>query len=319
MNPEVVEVVFEGWAIGSIYAMVALGFVVIYKTSKVLNFAHGAVGAAGGLVMASLVTDGGLGISQLSGANPLRGLADSSWGWSLNLVLAMALTALIAIVIERVVVRPMIGRSQFTLIILTIGLSVALQRFVDKAPIARALRVPWGAELFLIDEARIPKSAVASIVMGLFAIVLIAAFNKTKVGLSARAVASDVEVALSTGIDVGKVYRLTWAISAALATAAAVAFSFSPRGVGTINTGATPELFFRALPVIAIGGWDSYRGAYTAGIAIGLIQAATGRAFAEHTDLLGAGYPRVIPYVLMVIVLLVRPAGLYGQRTIRRV
>ena len=319
MNPEATEILVEGLGIGSIYAIVAMGFVVIYKTSRVLNFAHGAIGAAGGLIMASLVTDGGLGISQLRDANPLRQFADSTWGWGLNLALAMVLCGVLAMAFERVFIRPMIGQSPYTLIILTIGIWIAFERFTRNAPIAPLLRVPWGAETTTWGDAIVTKSAIASIVFGLLAIAGIGIFNRTKAGLAARAVASDVEVALSMGIDSGRVYRSTWALSAALATMAAVAFSFSPRGVGTIDAAGTPDLFVRALPVIAIGGWDSYKGAYVAGLGIGVIQAATGRLLYQHTDVLGAGYPRVIPYVLMVIVLLIRPWGLYGERTVRRV
>ena len=103
------------------------------------------------------------------------------------------------------------------------------------------------------------------------------------------------------------------------ATVAAVAFSFSPQGRGVIVTGQTPGLFFRALPVIALGGWDSYPGAYLGGLVVGVLQIAAGRYASGHTDILGAGYSGVLPYLLMIGVLLVRPAGLLGRPAVRRV
>lgn len=316
---DVLEVAINGAAIGSIYAVVALGFVLVYKTSNVLNFAHGAIGAAGALMLASLVTDGGLGIGRLEGLNPLTSSAGSVWGWVVNLALAMALAALLGMTIERLAVRPMSGRSQFSVTMATIGVSISLQMFVDRAPIARILRVPWGAQTWEIGGAVVPKSAFAAIAIGVVSFAALAAFNHTRAGLAARAVASDQEAALVQGIDTGRVFSLTWAMAAAFATLAAVAFSFSPRGTGAVNTAATPALFFRALPVIAIGGWDSYLGAYVGGLAVGVIQVATGRLLSDQIDILGAGYPTIIPYVLMVVVLWVRPTGIWGQATIRRV
>lgn len=312
------EIVVEGWAIGSIYAVVAMGFVVVYATSKVLNFAHGALGAAGALIMASLVNDGGLGIVPLAGLNPLTEHADALWGWIANLVVAMVLAALLAVVIERIAIRPMIGRPEFTLLILTVGVAIALQRFVDRAPVARNLRVPWGAETFSIGGSTMSTSSIASIVIGIVAAGSVAALLRTRAGLAARAVAADVEAAMAMGIDTDRVYRRAWAVAAMLATLAAVAFSFSPRGTGVISTGSTPELFFRALPVIAIGGWDSHRGAYYAGVGIGILQTATGRLLGDVAAF-GAGYPRILPYVIMVVVLLIRPSGVFGTASIRRV
>ena len=314
-----VEVIISGLGLGSIYAIVALGFVVVYKTTNVLNFAHGSLGAAGGLALASLLSDGGLGVPALAGLNPLTRFGDTLWGWGLNLVLAMIVGAVIGIIVERVAIRPMIGRSQFVLIIATIGISIALQTVIDRAPVARNLHVPWGAGSWSPGGVTVPKSAVASIALAGLGFGALAVFNRTRLGLSARAAASDREAAMANGVDVGRVYTVTWAIAAALATLAAVAFAFAPRGTGSLSTLGTPALFFRALPVIAIGGWDSYHGAYLGGLAIGLLQIAAGRYLSSHESILGAGYPTILPYLVMIAVLLVRPAGLLGQRTVRRV
>jgi branched-chain amino acid transport system permease protein len=315
----IIEVAIGGLGLGSIYAMVAIGFVIVYKTSGVLNFAHGTLGAAGGLIMASLVTDGGLGIDPLAGANPLTRYADSLGGWAANLVVAMALAAIIGMVVERVAVRPLLGRSQFTVTVATIGISIALGMAVNRAPIPRDLRVPWTNRTWQVGEATIAVSSLAAIALGIASALALALFNRSRWGLAVRAVASDHEAAAIQGIDPRRVHTLTWALAAALATVAAVAFSFSPLGQGAIVTGQTPALFFRALPVIALGGWDSYMGAYLGGLAIGLLQIAAGRYLSSHSELLGPGYSAVLPYLLMIAVLLIRPAGILGQPAVRRV
>lgn len=314
-----VETVINGTALGAIYALVALGFVIVYKTTNVLNFAHGSLGAAGGLIMASLVTDGGFGIESLAGLNPLIEHADHLWGWGANLVLAMVLAAGLGLVVERLVVRPMLGQSQFAVTVVTIGVSITLQVFVDRAPIARTLRVPWGAESWTVGEFTVVKSSVASLVLAGMCFAGLLVFNRSRLGLAARAVASDQEAALVQGMNVGVVTAIAWALAAAMATVAAVAFSFSPRGTGVIVTAATPGLFFRALAVMALGGWDSYRGALIGGLSIGLLQVGLGRFLSGHVHTLGAGFPVVVPYLLMIVVLLVRPAGLFGQPVVRRV
>ena len=309
----------NGLGLGSIYAIVALGFVVVYKTSNVLNFAHGSLGAAGGLIFASLLSDGGLGIGPLAGTNPLTRYGDSIWGWGLNLAVALLLAAILGVVIERVAIRPMIGRSEFVLVIATIGISITLQLLVDQAPIGRNLRVPWGGGSWTVGGVLITKSAVASIILALCSFGALAAFNRTRLGLGARAVASDREVAMANGVDPGRVFAASWALAAAFATLAAVAFSFSPRGTGALSTAGTPGLFFRALPVIAIGGWDSYQGAYAGGLFIGVLQIAAGRYLSGYESALGAGYPTILPYLVMIVVLLTRPAGLFGRQAVRRV
>lgn len=319
MVEALIEVAVDGLGLGSIYAVVAIGFVIVYKTSGVLNFAHGTIGAAGGLIMASLVTDGGLGITPLAGANPLTSQAGTLIGWGANLAVAMVLAATLGVVLERLLIRPLLGRSPFTITVATIGLSIALGTLVNQAPIARTLRIPWTNRIWHIGDIAVAVSSVASVALGVGAVTALVLFNRTRWGVAVRAVASDHEAAAVQGIDPRHVYTLTWAVAAALATLAAVAFSFSPMGNGSIATGSTPSLFFRALPVIALGGWDSYLGAYVGGLVIGVLQIALGRFLAGQAEFLGAGYSAIVPYVLMIAVLLVRPSGIFGQSSLRRV
>jgi len=313
------ELMINGLALGSVYAVAALGFVIVYKTSRVLNFAHGALGAAGGLALASLVTDGGLGIPAFAGLNPFTRFAGSTGGWLLNLALAAAVAAGLGMAVERLVVRPLLRRAQFTVTMATIGAAIPLQLVIDEAPIARTLRVPWGAESFEVAGATVFHSSLAQLLLGVASCALLVIFDRTRAGLGARAVAADQEAAMAQGINLNRVHATTWALAAVLATLAAVAFSFSPRGNGNISTALTPALFFRALPALALGGWDSYRGAYLGGLVLGVAQVGSGQLLAPWVDQLGVGYPTMVPFLLLIPVILLRPAGLFGQPEVRRV
>lgn len=314
-----IMIVTRGVAIGLVYGVVALGFVVVYRATRVLNFAHGALGAAGAVLMASMVGDGGLGVARWRGANPIGRFAGSLLGWSANLALAAVLAACLAMVVERLVVRPMLGRAQFTLLLVTIGASIPLQVFTDRAPIPRALHAPWPTESWVIHGAVVHRSHLAMVVIAVVAILLVAAFDRTRLGLMTKAVGDDQEAAEAVGISVATVSRSNWALAGALATLAAVGLSLFPEGTGAVSSATIPGLFFRALPILALGGWDSPRGAIVGGVAIGLLQTAAGMLLSGHIDVLGAGYPAILPYVVAVAVLAVRPTGLFGARTIRRI
>jgi branched-chain amino acid transport system permease protein len=313
-----VIVLTRGVAVGAVYAVVALGFVVVYRATRVLNFAHGALGAAGAVVMASMVGDGGLGVERWRGANPLGPYADSVFGWSLCLVLAAAIAALLAMVIERLAIRPMLGRAQFSLLLATIGVSIPLQVVTDRAPIPRHLHAPWSTGGWRVEGAFVAHSYVAMGVLALAALAVVAAFDRTRLGLMTRAVGADQEAAASVGVSIALVSRANWALAGVLATIAAVGLSLYPEGSGSVSSATVPGMFFRVLPVLALGGWDSPRGAVVGAVAVGMIQTAAGRLLSDQIDWIGAGYPVILPYVILVIVLAVRPSGLFGTSEIRR-
>lgn len=312
-----VIVASRGLAIGVMYGVVALGFVVVYRATRVLNFAHGALGAAGAVMMASLVGDGGLGVERWRGLNPVG--SETVAGWTANLIVAALLAACLAMVIERLAVRPMLGRAPFSLLLVTIGASIPLQVFTDRAPVPRHLHAPWSTGGWSIAGAFVPYSHLAMVAMGLAAIALVAGFDRTRLGLMTRAVGDDQEAAESVGVSVAVVSRANWALAGVLATIAAVGLSLYPEGTGSVSSGNIPALFFRALPILALGGWDSPRGAIVGGLAIGVIQTAAGRLLSGYVDVLGAGYPAILPYVIAVVVLAVRPTGLFGTSRIRRI
>jgi branched-chain amino acid transport system permease protein len=306
-------------SLGTAYGVVALGFVVVFKASGVLNFAHGSLALVGGLVMASLVTDQALGLAFLAGRNPLAAMADTFWGWGLNLLLAMGLAAVVGLAAERLAARPMRNAPQFATLVVTIGVSVVITTFARNAPVPRGLRVPWSTDAVSVLGAAIPVSYLATVVIGAVTFTAVLAFYRSPFGVATRAVASDAEAAAAQGIDTARVRAVAWALAAALATVAAMVWSFSPRGLGAINPSQLPDLTFRALPVLVVGGLDSASGALIGGLAIGAIEVLAGQYLSGQIGLLGAGYQQIVPYLVMVAVLYVRPYGLRGTPAVRRV
>jgi branched-chain amino acid transport system permease protein len=155
-------------------------------------------------------------------------------------------------------------------------------------------------------------------VLALAALAVVAAFDRTRLGLMTRAVGADQEAAASVGVSIALVSRANWALAGVLATIAAVGLSLYPEGSGSVSSATVPGMFFRVLPVLALGGWDSPRGAVVGAVAVGMIQTAAGRLLSDQIDWIGAGYPVILPYVILVIVLAVRPSGLFGTSEIRR-
>ena len=309
----------RGWAIGSVYALVAFGFVATYKTSKALNFALPYLGAAGALILASLLTDGAFAIQALEGRSPLPALARHPLGWVLCFVLALALVAAFGALVHRLAIRPLGNPSPVVITMATLAVSIPLQIFVSQAPITRRISMPWGTASFKLGDADVFVStlvvcALAPIVLG-----AIGVFHRSWFGIATRAVDEDEEVALSVGINRSRVQATGWAMAAILAMLAALAFAVPPLGAGIFATRDMPALFYRAIAALAIGGWDSYGGVYVAGIMIGMMQVMVGGLWGEYASIFGSGYTAVLPYVVLLVVLMIRPTGFFGRAAVRRV
>ena len=314
------EILFiQGWALGSVYALVAYGFVATYRTNRLLNFMLPFFGAAGVLILSSLLSDGAFGIRSLRGKNPLTSVADHPVGWIICLVVAFGLVGLIGAGMERVVIRPLAGRTPFILTMATLAGAIVLEILVSQAPIRRRLEMPWGTASIKVAEADVSISTLVVCAIAPMVLLGIAGFNRTWFGITARAMASDEEAAVSMGISRARVMATAWGLAAVLATIAAMAFAVPPLGAGVFATRGMPDLFFRAIPVLAIGGWDSYGGVYMAGITIGMMQIMVGGLWGEYASMFGGGYTTILPYVVMLIVLMIRPTGLFGQANIRRI
>lgn len=308
-----VATTFKALAQGAVYALVALGFVLIYKASQAVNFAQGAMALVSLWFFSMILFDWEV---------PARlGLEVGTMAYFVvGLLIACALAAVLGLIVERTVVRKMIGEPIFSIAIITLGLEATFravaQDAVGVAP--RSVGTPWGAEGFDIAGAFVPTTYIGAIVVAAFCFIAIFAFFRTRLGVAMRAVAFDQEAALAQGIDVGRVFAIAWAISGAITLLAAAFAAMTPFAIGTATVGTT-ALAFRALPAVILGGLDSVEGALVGGLVIGAAEIYSGQYLAIYTPTLGVGYQLVVPYLIMFIVLLVKPYGLFGTPEIRRV
>ena len=295
---DLIENIVRGLGSGSIYALLAIGFVIIYKSTLVISFAQPAL-MVSGAVMVSYLT-GNFGVP--------------FW---IALPLAMALTAGLGLVIERTALRPMVGKPVFVVAIITIGVDIAIRVFANKfiGLGARQVGDPWGLSLYEIGGIQVQQRHLWMMLMTAVVVtVLFAFFKYSRIGLAMRAAAFDQETALAQGISVAAVFALSWAIAGALA---ALAGTMAGTRVGVDQQSWI--LGLKALPAIILGGLDSVGGAVIGGLAVGVVESLVGSYQAAYFPWLGANFALVSPYVLMLIVLMVRPYGLFGTPEIERV
>ncbi|MEH1126891.1 branched-chain amino acid ABC transporter permease [Micromonospora sp. CPCC 206061] len=292
---ELVEAVLRGLGTGSVYALLALGFVIIYKATRVISFAQPAFMLAGVTMVTYLV------------------LEVSFW---VAVPVAAVLTGLLALGVERLAVRPMIGRPAFVVAIITLGVDVAV-RVVVNAFIGLDVRNvldPWGLRTVGVGGIDMQQRHLAAfLTTAALVAALFAFFRFTRMGLAMRAAAYDQEAALAQGVSVGTVFALSWGLAGVLA---AVAGTFA--AAGSSVDAALWLIALTALPVIILGGLDSLPGAVVGGLAIGVLQELTA-TYQNHAPWLGGNVSVITPYVVMLLVLLVRPYGLFGTREVERV
>lgn len=317
-----VQTLIKALALGAVYVMMALGFVIIFKATQVLNFAAGALSMAGAMFMSILVADAGFPL--LPFGNPLAPDQDSTSlsVWLLNLAVALLIAAIFGLVIERAAIRPMIGQPLFAMAVITLGVEIAIRPFnIDATALTgRRLAVPWGASSWRLGDAIVPKSYIAAIIFALLAGAVVFAFYRSRLGVAMRAVAFDQEAAMAQGIKVSRVFQIAWALGVALSALAGITYGMAPFPPGgSVSQEIHPILAFRVLPVIVLGGLDSVQGAVYAGFMIATAEVFAGQYLSSYTSILGPGYSTVVPYIVMLIVLVVRPFGLFGTPEIRRV
>jgi branched-chain amino acid transport system permease protein len=237
-------------------------------------------------------------------------------GFWLAVPIAVLLTGLFALGVERVAIRPMVGRPAFVVAIITLGLDVAIRVIVNGfiGLDVRHVNDPWGLSTVAIGAVDIQQRHIAMIVTTAVLVGLLFAFFRfTRMGLAMRAAADDQEAALVQGVSVGAVFALAWALAGGLAT---VAGTFA--AVGSSVDGSLWLIALVALPVIILGGLDSLPGAVIGGLAVGVIAELVAK-YQQYVPWLGNNVSVITPYVLMLIVLLVRPYGLFGTREVERV
>jgi len=286
-----------GLGSGSIYALLALGYVIIYKSTKVISFAQPAL--------------------MVVGATAVVFLRGFGLPFPLAVPVAMLLTAGLGLVVERTALRPMIGKPVFVVAIITIGIDIVLRVIVNGfiGTNIRQVGDPWGLSVVNIGGVILQQRYFAIVILTALVVAgLFAFFRFAKIGLAMRAAAFDQEIALAQGISVGVVFALSWAIAGALATLAGTLY-----GTGAGIDQASWLVALKALPAIIIGGLDSVGGAVIGGLVVGLVEALVATYQPSFAPWLGANFSLVSPYLVLLLVLMVRPYGLFGTREVIRV
>ncbi|WP_219118704.1 branched-chain amino acid ABC transporter permease [Janthinobacterium sp. UMAB-56] len=293
------EVLIGGLLSGVMYALVAIGFVLIYKASGVFNFAQGAMVFFAALTCVGIMDKFGL----------------SLW---LAIPLTMLTMIVLGMAIERVVLRPLVNQPEITLFMATIGLTFFIEGLAQ---------LMWGSQVhkldlpiedvpmqFLMDHFNIIVSQfdlVAAGICALLVICLALLFSKTKVGRALRAVADDHQAALAVGIPLQRIWAVVWGVAGLVAMVAGLLWG-ARNGVQFALT----FVALKALPVLILGGFTSVPGAIVGGLIIG---ASEKLAEVYLGPMVGGGIEGWFPYVLALLFLLVRPEGLFGERIIRRI
>jgi branched-chain amino acid transport system permease protein len=293
-----IEVLAGGLLAGVMYALVALGFVLIYKASGVFNFAQGAMVFFAALTFVSLTERG--------------------WNFWLALAVTLAVMVALGVATERVVLRPLVNQPQITLFMATIGLTFVLeglsQLIWGSQPHGLELGIPdvpmeWLSQKWNVNISQF--DIFAAFIAGLLVAVLAVFFQKTRIGRALRAVADDHQAALAVGIPLQHIWAIVWAVAGFVALVAGLMW-----GVRNGIQFALTFVALKALPVLLIGGFESIPGAILGGLIIG----ATEKLAEVYVGpMVGGGIESWFAYVVALLFLLVRPEGLFGEKHIDRV
>lgn len=297
-STDVVQNTISGFALGCKYALIALGFVVVFRATGVINFANGAFVLVGAYLTYQF--------SQVWGIN-----------FYVSILLAMAAGFMLGMLLNALILRRLVGEATFTVVMITIGLLFIMDNVITAIWGAANLNLndPWTGSIVQLGEARVSHRdlwAMAFTAAVLTAFLLV--FRYTNIGLAMRATALDPEAAQAQGIGARGVYRVTWGIAGLVAALAGVNFA---TGEGQLQPGVG-LLALAAFPAMILGGMDSPLGAVIGGIIIGLVQGLTQLLAPEYLEFLGRSPELVAPYIVMLIILMVRPYGLFGTKEVRR-
>ena len=288
------ETLAGGLLAGVMYALVAIGFVLIYKASGVFNFAQGAMVLCAALTFVTLTE------------------RDVPF-WLAGLI-TLAVMVTLAVAVERVVLRPLVNRSQITLFMATLGLSYVIEGASQFLMGASVHELDLGISDLPVEIGPIQLSSfdlVAALAAGALVIALALFFERTRIGVSLRAVADDPQAALSIGIRLPVLWAAVWAVAGFVALVAGLLWG-ARQGVQFSLT----FVVLKALPVLILGGLESIPGAIVGGLIIGATEKL---AEVYLGPLVGGGIEGWFPYVLALLFLLVRPEGLFGEKIIRRI
>ncbi|HET7825379.1 MAG TPA: branched-chain amino acid ABC transporter permease [Anaeromyxobacter sp.] len=290
-----VQLLVSGVATGSLYALIALGFVLIYKSTGIVNFAQGEAIMLPAFAAFFLASRLELNVWVACGA-------------------AVLLVFLFGLVCERLVLRPMLGEPEFAVVMITIGLSIFLRamagilfghdNLVFPSPFPQE---PVRIGAVVLSHTQLWTMGVAFALMAAFLVF----FQRSRLGLAMRATANDQHTATLMGVRIERVFALSWGLSFAIAGVAGIFLA----NVMVLNVGLT-YVAVSAFPAVILGGLESVPGAILGGVAIGVVESFAG----GYLDrLLGGGVKDVTPFAVLFLVLMVRPYGLFGVRKLERV
>ncbi len=290
------QLVITGFALGMVYALIAIGFVIILKCSEAFNIAQGHFVMIGGYLGFTFLVTFGLPI------------------WA-SLVAAIALAVIMGLLIERLALRPLVGQPVLAVVMMTVALSTVLEGLAT---------LLWGGEYktyhgvlptinLHLGQLSIPSETTIAMIVSVVAVTgLMLLFRYTKMGLAMRATADDEQVVQSVGIRVTSVYALSWGIASVLGVVGGIL-------LGGISGVMIPlsQVGIKAFAVVLLGGVNSIGGAIVAGIILGVLE----NVAAGYLDPLlpGGGLASVFPFMVMIVVLIFRPYGLFGLERIERI
>jgi branched-chain amino acid transport system permease protein len=283
-----------GMLTGLMYALIALGFVLVYKATDAINFAQGEFVMAPGIIAAVVAAAAG-----------------SFW---LGVLVALAAMIGFSFVLERAVLRPLLGRPVIAVIMATIGLAAILRGIVPMmfGVSTRSLELPLGDEPIEIGSLVLQPVQVAGATVAVACLVVFTWFFQTsRTGIAMRAMADDQQVAAAMGIDVTRYFALAWAMAGVVSALGGVMWG-AMLGVDV----QLALVGLKVFPVVILGGLDSVIGAVLGGLIVGVVESLA----AGYLDpLVGGGTKDFAPYVLMVVALMIRPQGMFGTQRIERV
>ncbi|KAB8185435.1 branched-chain amino acid ABC transporter permease [Microbispora catharanthi] len=291
------ELLVNGISVGAVYALIALGFVVIFKATEVVNFTHASLLLAGGYVIARL--------------HPLIGF------WA-ALAAGIAAAALVGALVEFLILRRAHVGSRGVLAIVTIGVDILLTTELTRqiGTEVLALGDPWGDRVLRLGPVTVAETRVVALAVAAALIVaFLLAFKFTGWGVAMRATAEDAETAALMGVRLGRVSLSAWAVAGALAAVAAMFLCVFP--TPGLDRGTTAAAM-KAFPAAILGGLDSTTGALAGGLIVGVTETLMS-GYQSELAFLGRGIGDAAPFLVMIVILLLRPSGLFGTKEPARV
>ncbi|MSP96984.1 MAG: branched-chain amino acid ABC transporter permease [Betaproteobacteria bacterium] len=290
---QVLQLLLAGVAQGCVYALVALGFVLIYKATETVNFAEGD-------------------LMMLGGFFALTSSVILGWPYWATILFAVVAMAAVGMLIERLVLRPVLGQPAFTVLMITIGVGYVLRGVVTMIPgwgtDTYTLPTPFSKETFKVGEVIFAVHQLAVIGMtAAMVVVLYLFFRFSKLGVAMQATSQNQLAAAYMGIPVRRVNMMIWGLSAGVAAFAGILLApvtFVHSNMGFIG--------LKAFPAAVVGGFGSVPGAIVGGLVIGLVEAFAGRYLPE-------GFKDVAAYVVVLAVLMLKPSGIFGETARKKV